>query len=342
MIMDDVSIGDIISQLVNNDIKPTISIDNDWRLEFQNWLTDQYGVVVQEERESGLHASSIGRICGRRNLIVEAFGAETIHHNAGNYMTFDFGHSRHQWWQNRYLGPKQELLGDWVCMACPCPQCAEVISQRGGSLTQEDLISIYRACGSCRSTGRKVTTGLMPMNCECGTPWQLAIRYLETRVQNDDLHYVGHADGILNHSPRKRLFEFKTINPKDYDKLLETGPEEEHIIQAHAYMISLGLKEALIVYENKATQCKWSTSPMGQLVAGEIKITPFLVRFDDTVWKMVESRIKEYHRSISIVAELKGQRPDKPTISTFQRICNDRRCELAKRCSVVRECFSLD
>ena len=49
---------------------------------------------------------------------------------------------------------------------------------------------------------------------------------------NEELGYVGHTDGVLDHKPNRRIFEFKTISPSEYNKLDKKGPKEDHIVQA--------------------------------------------------------------------------------------------------------------
>jgi hypothetical protein len=335
------SIGDLISQFA--DPKPEAKEPEaiKWFKEFTGWLEGRYEKTVHAPRKPGLHASSLGKICSRRRLIIAAFGENVVPHTAGNYFTFDVGHSMHFWWQERYLGPKQELLGDWVCMGCQCPTCAELLEL---ATTRAERQAIYRSCESCRGTGGKVTRGLMPLECECGKPWQEAVHYLELPVVNDELKYVGHTDGILDHSPKRRIFEFKTISPSEYDKLDKRGPYEDHIIQAHAYMVPLGLEEAIIVYENKGSQCKWKVNMFGQFEALEPKLKPYLIKFDSKVWDPIVERIHDDHRAVAELQAIldEGRSPTREEISAFPRICSDKKCNMAARCAVSRECFSLD
>ncbi len=329
-----ISIGDLIAQFKDPKPEPEHTDVNQWFGNFQEWLAGSYERTVHAPRKPGLHASALGKVCARRNLLLAAFGTNTVPNSAGNYFTYDMGHALHFWWQERYLGPKQELWGDWMCVACACKTC-------NGTKTYKVDGQTLR-CDTCRSSGRKVTRGLMPMNCECGVPWQDAIRYMELPVVDEELDYCGHTDGILNHKPKQRLFEFKTIGPSEYDKLSK-GPKEEHVIQAHAYMGPLGLDEAIIVYQNKGSQCKWSVNMFGQFVAGEPKVIPFLVRYDQDLWDGVVVRIHDHHRSMALLDNLeKGGRPTRMDIAQFGRVCENAKCELAQRCPVSRECFTLD
>ena len=344
-----ISIGDIISQFKGPAPEPEgggVVVAKDWMKQFEGWLVSDYEDTVHHDRAPGLHASGLSSICARRNLLLDAFGAHAVPNTPGNYFTYDVGHALHAWWQERYLGPKQELYGDWMCVACACPRCGPHVAKLG-RISREAKREIYEACDTCRGTGRKVTRGLMPMECECGVPWQDAVRYLELPVVHKKLNYVGHTDGLLDHKPKRRIFEFKTISPTEYDKYPGAKvpqPKPAHVVQAHAYMEPLGLDEAVIVYENKGSQCKWSVNMFGQFIAGEPKVIPFLVRFDQELWDGVVARIHEHHRSVAVIEGYRkqGVRLPRAEITNFERICSDKKCDFAQRCPVSRECFSLD
>ena len=330
--MSEYSIGDLIGMFGKPKPEPVTSSADEWFSDFLGWLETDYDKMVHSDRKPGLHASSLGSVCGRRNILIDVFGVNKVPHTAGNYLTCDVGHALHYWWQERLLGPKQELLGDWMCVACVCDACE-------GTLIRK----LDRPCTYCRGTGRKVTSGLMPMNCACGVPWQDAIRYLETSVVDSVLNYVGHCDGVLDHKPKKRLFEFKTISASEYEKLSK-GPKDDHVVQAHAYMGPLGLEEAIILYENKASQCTWSVNMFGQFVAGVPKAIPFLVHYDEKLWAGIVERIHDHHKSVAILDDLKkaDKQADRADVSKLPRVCSDKKCNMAQRCPVSRECFSLD
>jgi hypothetical protein len=338
---DPLSISDLISQFADPKTESETSEAETWFSQFSGWLETRYEKEVHAPRKPGLHASSLGQICARKRLLISAFGAHEVPHTAGNYFTFDVGHAMHFWWQERYLGPKQELLGDWVCMGCPCPECGPLMSLAG---SRAERRAVYQSCGTCRGTGGKVTHGLMPLECECGKPWQEAVHYLELPVVNEELKYVGHTDGVLDHKPNRRVFEFKTISPSEYEKLEKNGPKWDHIVQAHAYMAPLGLKEAIIVYENKGSQCKWKVNMFGQFEALTPKLKPYLIKFEDKIWDPVVVRIHEDHRAVAELQVIhdEGRAPTRLEIAGFKRVCEDKKCNTAARCPVSRECFSLD
>lgn len=339
----ELSIGDIIGQFAIERKQPEQSEVQRWFGDLQSWIERDYDKLVHPVRSPGLHASSLGKVCGRRSMLINAFGYNEPSLTVGNFFTFDVGHSLHYWWQHRYLGPKQELWGDWACMACPCPDCESQVRKQK-AITTEARKRIYEKCATCRGTGRKVIRGLMPMNCSCGVDWQDAIQYLELPVVNEALGYVGHSDGVLDHKPKRRVFEFKTMSPTEYEKLeIANTPKFEHIVQAHAYMGPLGLDETIIVYENKGSQCKWSVNMFGQFEAGAPRVRPFLIKYDHDLWNKIVARIKDHHRAEELLKSLfsKGRKASREDIASFPRVCSDKKCDLAERCPVARECFQL-
>ena len=115
--MSKLSIGDLIAQFKDKTPAPSIAPAQEWFNQFQEWLTKDYERIVHHDRKPGLHASGLYDVCARRNVLMTVYGSHTTPHTAGNYFTFDVGHALHYWWQERYLGPKQELWGDWMCTA---------------------------------------------------------------------------------------------------------------------------------------------------------------------------------------------------------------------------------
>lgn len=302
----DPSIADIIAQFA---IKPPSGTTADaWISGLAEWLEGPYEKLVHPERKPGLHASGLGKVCARREVLEEVFGAPDNKKKAGNFLTFDIGHAMHFWWQHRYLGPKGELWGDWECLGC-----------------------------------RKTVTGFMPLDCPCGAPWQDAIRYHELAVEDKELGYVGHSDGIIvdQTSGVRRIFEFKTCGPQDYMEL--RAPKWDHIVQAHAYMRCLGPQEALIVYMDKGKQADWTMTPGGTFIATTPHIKAFVVPFDPVVWNPIEERIKEHHSARGLIEALRadGTRPSQSHVEQFRRVCDSPRCEQAKYCPVVKQCFNL-
>ena len=279
-----------------------------WLENFGIWLEEAYQKTVHHERLPGLHASSLYETCGRKEMLLALLkpGPEKL--RAGQLATFDVGHMMHWWWQHRYLGPKQELWGQWYCAGC--------------NLT---------------------TTGFMPLNCSCGRDWRSAMNYKELSVEDKELGYTGHTDGILvdRMSGVRRVFEFKSISPSEYKDL--SKPKYAHIIQAHAYMRRLGTVETLIVYQNKGSQCEWKMSETGELTPGKLNIKAFIVKFDPALWTKVEGMI---HDRATALAELNLLLKDGTPVSeghvcSQKRICETKRDDAAKYCPVRNQCFNL-
>lgn len=315
------SMEDIISQFS----APRVPFSEKWLKSLEKWLEEPYEGLVHDERSPGLHSSGLHKVCARFEVLSEIFGVDRPPKKSGNFLVFDIGHALHFWWQNRYLGPKQELVGNWMCAACECEKCGS------------------NGCEKCHNTGRKVTRGRMPLSCDCGVPWQDAVKYLELLVVDKELGYVGHADGVLDcEDGVNRLFEFKTIKSSDFDNLEE--PKPDHVIQAHSYMRLLGLDEALIVYQDKGKQCEWKFKSPGVYEPYNVHLKPFLVEFDGNLWREVELRIRDYHKARKLIDRRRksGKQPTKSDVKKFERVCEDRNCSMARFCPLQNQCFTLD
>ena len=62
----------------------------------------------------------------------------------------------------------------------------------------------------------------------------------------------GMVDGFIEYEDISFLFEFKTINPTDFAKLIEA--QKDHVKQGAIYALSLGVKRVMFVYLCKGTQ----------------------------------------------------------------------------------------
>jgi hypothetical protein len=268
------------------------------------WLNEDYS-KLQHEREPGLHASSLWKTCGRQVVLMAACGVQSAEEKlgAGNYLTFDVGHALHHWWQNNYLGPMGVIFGDWYCS-----KCSEV-----------------------------TVTGLQPKTCpKCNGDRRSVLTYQEYQVRDSEMGYVGHCDGVLQLGESRVVFEFKTASPSEFDKL--TQPKMQHVVQAHAYMHGLGLENALIVYQNKGSQCDWSKRPEGWL-PGKLKLQVFHVKFDRVYWQRYRERCLNHKAANELVRSL-------PTVKLnhalqFERVCNHQKSPLAESCPVAKQCFEL-
>lgn len=287
--------------------RPDAPTENQWLENFTIWLEESYDGIVHSPRLPGLHASSLYDTCPRKEGLMLLYPPGPDKKVAGQVATFEMGQMMHWWWQHRYLGPKQELYGNWFCSGC-----------------------------------RLTTTGFMPLNCACGSDWRTTISYKEMGIEDKELGFTGHADGILvdRVSDTKRVFEFKSISPSEYKDLKK--PKHAHVIQSNAYMRGLKLKEALIVYQNKGSQCEWKFMENGDVIPGPINVKVFLVRFDDKLWKNVEDIIRARNTALAeFQALLSEGKLTKEVVCASKRICETKGDEAAKYCPMRTKCFEL-
>lgn len=287
--------------------KPPAPGAEEWLDNFYTWLEEGYPTLVHHERESGLHASELFKVCPRREVLVKMFNKHEPKETAGQKLTYDVGHALHYWWQHRYLGPAQQLWGNWFCAGC-----------------------------------QLTTTGFMPMKCPCGSDWRKAMNYMELEVRDPILGYVGHSDGIVidRVSGLKRVFEFKTKSPSEFKKL--KAPSFSHIIQAHAYMRKLGPQEAIIVYQDKGTQADWDFSGFPPK-AGKPHIRAFIVKYDPKLWEQIENRIVQHKNTVKVLDESSknGIVLNEDYVAGYHMICASKDDDAAKYCPVRDECFRM-
>jgi hypothetical protein len=279
----------------------------DFVKDLAHWL--EHG-KTEPPRKPGLHASSLWKTCARIPLLSKQHVLSLEPIKAGQRMTFDVGSALHFWMQNDYLGPMGRLWGDWKCL-----RCQKVVAQ-----------------------------GTMPEHCpECDAPWRSRdgcynINYSESFVQDRELDYCGHCDGLLldRTLQKKRVFEFKTISKSQYGGLHEA--KAAHVIQVHAYMHTLDLQEAIVLYWDKGSQCDWSRTD-GKWIAGPPHLKAYLIRFSSSLWGAMVARIKDYHRaneraqSLPVVSD--------KDVMQFPRVCTHAKCDLAGECDYRNFCFRL-
>lgn len=279
-----------------------------WLENFTLWLEESYHNLVPHPRdETLLHCSSLYQVCARKEWLVKMLTPAPEKLVAGQTLTFDIGHAMHWWWQHRYLGPRQELWGDWFCAGC-----------------------------------KSTTRGFMPMKCSCGLDWRAGMNYIELEAKDEKLGVIGHTDGILvdRVSSFRRIFEFKSISDSEYKKL--KAAKFAHVIQAHAYMHALGLTEALIVYANKGIQCEWGRAD-GSIKAGKINVKVYVIKFDAELWAQIVARIKDRKEALDHLNLLlkDGGKITEDHISSCPRICESKEDDAAKYCPVRDQCFRM-
>jgi hypothetical protein len=121
-----------------------------------------------------------------------------------------------------------------------------------------------------------VEIGISLMKHWGGSPEELAAAKAERSFEVPSLHLRGEVDDIIFNPTTKEtyIFEFKTINMKDWGELI--APKPDHITQIQCYMFGRGVLQAQIVYECKNCQT-WKT---------------YVVKFDPDMWRSIEARLK--------------------------------------------------
>jgi CRISPR/Cas system-associated exonuclease Cas4 (RecB family) len=132
----------------------------------------------------------------------------------------------------------------------------------------------------------------------------------EVAIIDKKNRHLGHADGILLIDGEKYLLEIKSINSRGFAAL--TAPKEEHKMQVHAYMKSLGLKWTIFVYLDKDTS----------------KLKEFVVPYNERYYlKTVFSRIDLFFSSLhgGVLPPREGESPTRMPCAycQFKRLCFD-------------------
>ena len=84
--------------------------------------------------------------------------------------------------------------------------------------------------------------------------WDITDQQREVEIVNGDIVLRGHLDGIIEIENKKYLLEIKSANDKSFKSLMKSSYETwnpKYKAQLHTYMVLLGLKEALVIVENK-------------------------------------------------------------------------------------------
>ena len=149
---------------------------------------------------------------------------------------FDNGHGMHLRWQ-QYLAGAKILRGCWTCAFC------------GIVYGRESLLGILNP----------IVANGPGWTCPCGSE---EFGYEEVLVSSEPRYnFEGHVDAVvdLRSSEFKQgnesdvfVLDFKSIKDEYFSELRHA--KHEHVIQVHIYMWLLGLKAAVVLYENKDDQ----------------------------------------------------------------------------------------
>jgi hypothetical protein len=281
------------------------------REDLLDWLVNG---KMEPPRAPGLHCSSLWTTCPRVPLLEKKYAKYLLveeKDTAGQQLTYDVGHALHHMVQNTYLGPFGRLWGNWKCVRCQ-------------AVTFQGLLPT--TCPKCELPARDPVDGSQNLI------------YAEMFVEDTDLKYCGHCDGIcLSRAGNKFVFEFKTISKSQYGQLKAAKPE--HVVQCHAYMHALKLSQAVVLYLDKGSQADWKKMPDGSWVSPNPHLKVFLIKWDQKLWDSMSRRIREFHEATDRAKVL-------PTveiadINKYARICSHKGCDLALECRTREFCFAV-
>lgn len=121
-----------------------------------------------------------------------------------------------------------------------------------------------------------------------------------------ELRLRGECDEIVEHpvTGEEYIAEIKTKRQELFQRL--SAPDHPHVLQVHAYMAALGIKNAFIVYENSNTKA--------------VKVFP--VQFDVTIWRGVTERLERIRAQLESGVEPERTPSQWETSCPFYRICS--------------------
>ena len=124
----------------------------------------------------------------------------------------------------------------------------------------------------------------------------------EVSVQHEDLHIVGHCDGVFK--DKDWVLEIKTVGESVFKSLVR--PKKEHVYQVHCYMFALDIPRCQLLYIARAT---------GQM-------RTFVVEFDHDVFQEIVNTIKTVEHFVE-QGEEPPKEPNKWVCRTckFQHVC---------------------
>jgi len=131
---------------------------------------------------------------------------------------------------------------------------------------------------------------------EHNTP-PMEIKFLDTRFTKK-FPISAMIDGAMEYDGYPFIFEFKTINPKDFEYLIE--PLHHHIQQGAMYSLCIGLKKVMFLYLCKGTQ----------------NLKAYMVNYSDEQLQWVVNKIRGIEDKV-----LKDELPDKEENRIECRFC---------------------
>jgi CRISPR/Cas system-associated exonuclease Cas4 (RecB family) len=115
-------------------------------------------------------------------------------------------------------------------------------------------------------------------------------------------------DGIFNFENMDMVFEFKTINPNDFDYLYE--PLEDHKKQAALYALSLGIDNIMFLYLNKGNS-QW-------------KAFHFEVNQEQKEWALKRVQLIDRHLINKVLPE--KEENNYCNFCAYRKLCRENKC----------------
>lgn len=184
-----------------------------------NMVLDFLNAQPREERAKGNHPSEIGSdfFCHKKAAIKSILKEHSILLKemvaADSQLIFDIGHSLHDWYREKYLGPMGILKGKWLCPVC-----------------QKTYDGFYPRLDTC-----------------CNIPFL----YREYKITIPEYDIVGHIDGIIVLDGIDYILDIKTINPEKFVTMEE--PYNSYINQLTIYMEAVGIPRGILFFICKST-----------------------------------------------------------------------------------------
>jgi hypothetical protein len=180
-------------------------------------------ILKPMKADSWVRISGLPYLCAREEALCAIHGIDRKKEESGD-SAFDMGYGTnfHAVLQNRILGPRGLIAGEWECEICGTRQGA---------------------------AGRAI---FMPTKCHfCGSGRDF-ISYVEPYIVDKEKKISGHSDGFYGEDGAGGIWEFKTTGFSSFSKLKTMKfPWPAHILQAAFYACYLKAKRARILYVNR-------------------------------------------------------------------------------------------
>jgi hypothetical protein len=200
--------------------------------------------IPMDPDEGWMRVSSLGYLCERQETLHTLYNIGKKEEIKGAaIVNFAYGDATHSLFQNKLLPETVAFLGRWRCSHCG----TNYGSRKTRMVPRPDF------CVRCGALARE------PQRVD-GRPDEFtpgeAFIYIEEWVGNHQYRIGGSPDGqYVIHADQPHdeavLTEFKSANDDNYKKYVK-APDLAHVLQANTYLWLTGLRQAKIIYYNKA------------------------------------------------------------------------------------------